>query len=201
MKRILLGLIGALALIGQEMPPKHELGLTLGRLEKGSRGAAPTNLELRSGTALQANYGYRLMGGEKASLYGEVHMLASPLRDVSSTNLTLTRDVASLFVTPGLRLKFAPLARVAPYVAIGGGYALYEQSTSRIDGQPNSAPRSIHRGAISVGGGVDVRFWRFISFRAEIRDFYTGSPAFNSAAITGGQHNVVAGGGFVLRFR
>ena len=31
------------------------------------------------------------------------------------------------------------------------------------------------------------------------RDFYTGSPSVN-LTLSGGQHNVVAGGGFVLRF-
>ena len=45
----------------------------------------------------------------------------------------------------------------------------------------------------------NVRAWKFIGLRAEIRDFYTGSPAYNSA-IRGGQHNVVAGGGIVLKF-
>ena len=36
--------------------------------------------------------------------------------------------------------------------------------------------------------------------RGEIRDFYTESPAHNLPGITGGQHNVVAGGGFVLKW-
>ncbi len=65
----------------------------------------------------------------------------------------------------------------------------------------NPAPRFLHRGALDFGGGADVRFWRFIALRGEIRDFFTGSPAYNALSITGGQHNVVAGGGFVLRFR
>lgn len=39
-----------------------------------------------------------------------------------------------------------------------------------------------------------------LTLRAEIRDFYGGSPAYNTRAISGGQHKVVAGGGLVLRF-
>jgi len=30
--------------------------------------------------------------------------------------------------------------------------------------------------------------------------FYTGSPAYNIPAVTGGQHNVVASGGFVMKW-
>jgi hypothetical protein len=40
-----------------------------------------------------------------------------------------------------------------------------------------------------------------LALRLEARDFYSGSPSFNVAGISGGQHNQVAGGGFVLRFR
>jgi hypothetical protein len=45
-----------------------------------------------------------------------------------------------------------------------------------------------------------TKLWRWIGARGEIRDFYTGSPAYNLTGITGGQHNVVAGGGFVLKW-
>ena len=34
----------------------------------------------------------------------------------------------------------------------------------------------------------------------KVRDFYAGAPAYNSSSLHGGQHNVVAGGGLVLKF-
>src|SRR5262249_37319202 len=86
------------------------------------------------------------------------------------------------------------------YLAVGGGYAVYEQSVLQIDGRPNPAPRDIHRGAFDFGAGVDTSLWRWIGLRGEVRDFYTGSPAYNLPNLGGGQHNVVAGGGFVLRW-
>ena len=49
------------------------------------------------------------------------------------------------------------------------------------------------------GGGVDIPVWRFIAFRGEARDFYTGNAAYN-ASLSSGQNNVVISGGFVLRF-
>ena len=185
--------------LGQELPARHEVGLTLGGLLSSERTGDATQLNLGSGIAFQANYGYRLLGSRNIALFGEVHLLASPLRNVTSTDSTLTRDVASLFITPGIRVKFFQSRRIAPYAAIGGGWADYEQSTLTLGGAANSAPRTVNHGAFDYGGGFDVKLWRFVGLRTEIRDFYTGSPSYNTGQIHGGQHNVVAGGGLVLR--
>jgi hypothetical protein len=184
-----------------EVPPTHEIGLTLGGLFSNERSSGGTRLDLESGVALQANYGYRLFGRDKVALYGEVHFLANPLREVSSSAQSLTRDVATIFLTPGIRVKFFPSKAIAPYVAAGGGWSVYEQSTATLAGSPNPASRVVNHGAFDYGGGIDVRFWRFVGLRGEIRDFYAGAPSYNSVAFRGGQHNVVAGGGLVLKFR
>lgn len=128
-----------------------------------------------------------------------MHFLANPLREVDSTNQRVTKDFATLFVTPGVRLKLVPAKRTSPWFSIGGGYALYEHSTESLSGQLNPAPRHLHRGALQLGAGVDVKAWRWLGFRGEIRDFYTGNPAFNIRP-EGGQHNLVAGGGFWFTF-
>jgi outer membrane protein with beta-barrel domain len=185
----------------QEVAPRHEIGLTLGGLFGGQRSGGVTRLDLGSGVALQANYGYRLAGNEAAALYGEVHFLANPLRQVNSADETLTRDVSTIFLTPGIRVKLFPNRGVVPYFAIGGGWAVYEQSINTLNGIPNPASRLVNHGAFDYGGGVDFKFWRFVGLRCEIRDFYAGGPSYNTAAIRNGQHNVVAGGGLVLRFR
>jgi hypothetical protein len=39
------------------------------------------------------------------------------------------------------------------------------------------------------------------SVRGGARDFFTGSPDYNIATISGGQYNVAATGGIVLRWR
>ena len=96
-------------------------------------------------------------------------------------------------------MKFAPVACISPYLAAGAGAAWYEQSTVQLNGAPNSAPREAIHGAFNVGGGLDVRVWRWLALRGEIRDFYTGSPAYN-VPLTGGQNNLVAGAAFVLRW-
>ena len=185
---------------GQEVAPTNELGFTLGGIPSLSRSASQQSLDLGAGTAFGLNYGRRLVGSNKLALYAEVNLLASPLRDVSSHNGWATKNFASLYVTPGVRLKFFPRSTISPYAVIGGGYADYEQSTTLLNGQPNPASRELARGVFDFGAGVDVRVWRWIALRGEARDFYTGSPAYNLATISSGQHNVSISSGFVVRW-
>lgn len=184
----------------------QELGLTLGGLLPQDRGSAPSSLHLTGGVALQANYGYRFWSNRTVALFGEVHFLANGQRRIDNAPSAATRDVATLYLTPGIRVKFLPNAAISPYVAAGAGYALYEQSFFQSDGAANPAPRFRHGGAFDFGGGFDapvpsgLPLARYLSLRAEVRDFYSGNPAYNLPSIRGGQHNVVAGGGFVIRW-
>ena len=178
---------------------QHEVALTLGRVSSPARNLAAGTLDLKGGTVLQAVYGYRLLGGTAAALYANAGFVSVPLRDIRAVIPASTRDFATLYVTPALTVKFRPGARVSPWITGGAGYALYEQSRERTDGQPNGAPRLIHRGQVMFGGGADVKFLRWLALRGEIRDFYTGSPAFNLPQ-SGGQHNVAVSGGVVVRF-
>jgi len=192
----------AVAVLGygqEEVAHKNELAFGLSGLPSQSRGKAPS-LNVGPGVGFQVNYGRRLLEWNKFALYGEVHFLASPLRQVSSSVTSATRDFASLYITPGVRLKAFPTSRISPYFAIGGGYADYQQSTTEINGRPNPASRQLARGVFDFGAGVDVHVWRWVALRGEARDFYSGSPNYNVASISGGQHNVVAGGAFVLRW-
>ncbi|MGJ5814580.1 outer membrane beta-barrel protein [Paludibaculum fermentans] len=195
------GLVAATALLAQESGPRHEIGLTLGGLFGPTRELGNARFSPSTGVAFQANYGYRLWGGRVAAVYGEAHLLASPNQTVNTTSVAATRDFASLFVTPGIRVKLRPAGRLSPYAVVGGGYAQFEQSTYLVNGELNPAARRVHRGVFDFGGGVDSKLWRFVGLRAEIRDFYSGSPLYSIAAQSGGQHNIVASGGIVLRFQ
>ena len=108
------------------------------------------------------------------------------MRDVSGAVGTATHDFASLYVTPGIRVKVRPSSRISPYAAVGGGYADYEQSVKQIDGQPNQAPRELARGVFDFGAGVDVQVWRFVALRGEARDFYAGAPNYNVTSVSVG---------------
>src|SRR6266851_5457264 len=196
---LLLPVITALCSGQEQSAPKNELGFGLSGIPSLSRSDTP-HLSAGSGVGLQVNYGRRFLDRNKFALYGEINFLASPLREVSSSVPSATQNFASLYITPGVRLKFLPKARISPYFAIGGGYADYQQSTTEINGRPNPASRQLARGVFDFGAGVDVHVWRWVALRGEARDFYSGSPNYNVASISGGQHNVVAGGAIVLRW-
>lgn len=172
----------------QERAAKHEIGLTAGMVLSQDRQAGPIHVDLAAGSAFQANYGYRFLDGSKLALYGEIHFLASPMREVRSAATSITREIASAFVTPGVRVKFFPRAVVAPYFAIGGGASVFPASDSAV------------HGAFDYGGGIDLRLSRFVGLRGEVRDFYTQGLSYNNIATDISLHSVVAGGGIVLRF-
>jgi opacity protein-like surface antigen len=193
----LLMLPAALCLAQEETAHKNELAFGLGGIPALTQSTNP-GLDAGSGVAFQVNYGRRFVNGHIVAFYGELNFVASPLRNVASSVRTATHDFASLYLTPGLRIKFRSESRLSPYVIVGGGYGDYEQSVTRLDGSPNQASRELARGVFDFGAGVDVHFWRFLSLRGEVRDFYTGAPNYNVASVHGGQHNIVATGAIVL---
>ncbi len=186
-----------LALAAPAWAQRHELAFTLGSTATDVTTAL--NVRATAGKALQVNYGYRAWGNGAVSISGEFHFLANPLRQVTGP-AGLTRDFASLYLTPGVRVKVNPNGRIQPFGIIGGGYALYEQSNQTIGGAPNPAPRHTNRGAFTYGGGLDVPVLPWLAIRGDVRDFYTGRPSLNLLNLNGGQHNVVASGGFVFRW-
>jgi len=108
---------------------------------------------------------------------------------------------SAYFFTPGLRAGFFRHRRFSPYAAIGYGVeserlvssqlglnlastAVSSSSTSTSSpfaygGYPVS--QRAYKGVFDVGGGVDIRMNKHISFRAEMRDFRrsgTGSTGY-----------------------
>lgn len=182
---------------------KNDVGLLLGALSTGSRDIQlPTLSKADPGTGLtyQVNYARRIVDAKVASLHVEVLFAATPLVEVKSTNTLIPRDYASLFLTPGLKVKFVPGWRFSPYVAAGGGYARFRESDFRTNNQPNTGKIGTNTGVFNYGGGVDVRVFRYLSLRGEVRDFVTGNPSFNAPFLTNRQHNVLTSGGIVLHF-
>ncbi len=83
---IVISMLGSLLpttlLYGEDQAPKNELAFGLGGLTSISRSTAPDRLDLGPGVGLQVNYGRRIVTGKNVALYGEVHFVARPLRDV-----------------------------------------------------------------------------------------------------------------------
>jgi len=198
---ILWGAADILCLAQENSSHKNELAFGLGGFPSFTQSDVP-KVDLGAGLAAQINYGRRFLNGELFALYGEINFLTTPTapRNVTSDIPTATHDIASLYITPGIRLKLLPRSPISPWFALGGGYADYEQSTTTLNGQPNPAPRQLSRGVFDFGAGIDVHVWRWVALRGEARDFYSGAPNFNVPSVTGGQHNLVAGAALVLRW-
>ena len=200
---LLLAAITAWSAQAQNQDPdqKQELTFSLGgipdqtRSFQGSAGGARISADRSFGI----NYGHRFLGTKVAALYGEIEFVAIPNRALTAATATVPQNYASLYLTPGLRLKFFSNSRLSPWAAIGGGYALYQQSAQLSDGQ-NTTNKFLNRGVFDYGGGLDYRLFRFLGLRGEVRDFFSGNPNLNVPLSSSTQHNVVASGGIVLRF-
>jgi hypothetical protein len=179
----------------------QEITFSLGGIPGQSRGlqGSGDRAQIAADRSLGINYGYRIVSTGFAALYGEIQFVALPNRPVAAANSVVSRSYASLYLTPGLRLKFFPASRLSPWAAIGGGYALYEQSELLSNGQ-NSADKFLNRGVFEYGGGLDYRLFHFLGLRGEVRDFLSGNPNLNAPLDSSWQHNVVASGGLIFRF-
>jgi hypothetical protein len=186
--------------------PKNELGLLLGgpvtpELAISNQAARIT---FGSGITFQATYAHRLLDLKAAAVSFEVPFIAAPNIPVSSATNAVPANYASLFITPGLRLKIRPNSTVSPWISVGGGYARFHESAELQDGSPNPGRIGSNRGAAQFGGGVDlhspIKVFFPIGLRVEIRDLYSGKPSYNLPTGGGFQHNLLFSGGLVLAF-
>lgn len=145
----------------------------------------------------------RLFNFHVVSLHLEVPVVTVPsagLTEINKAGGKFGGTVSSLYVTPSLRLKFAPGAAVSPFASVGGGWARYKI---------NSFDTSVNKAALQFGGGVDIKTrFPLLGFRAEVRDFVSDQPDFaeftleppGSQLISSRRHNVLVGAGVVLHF-
>jgi hypothetical protein len=146
---------------------------------------------------LEGTLGARMLNAHLASLHLEVPVAGIPSQRVSfsDTASTFVSHISTVFVTPSLRLKLAPVAPISPWVSVGGGWARYAADSGN-----NS-----NKAALQFGGGLDFKTGLpLLGFRAEVRDFVTGDPDLNIVQLANSSglhhHNILAGGGIVLRF-
>jgi hypothetical protein len=158
-----------------------------------------TNVQSTHQVFLEGTLAARLLNAKVASLHLELPVAGIPSQKLTFTSAPtgLVGHLSSVFFTPALRLKLLPGSPIAPWVSVGGGLAHYS---------PDSGS-STSKGALEYGGGLDFKTGiPHLGFRAEVRDFVSGAPSLpvvNGFVVTtqgGSHHNVLAGGGIVLRF-
>ncbi len=190
---------GILLLATSCFAQKNELDMVLGNSwsfnsnTTVTRGGFPP-LTFRSGRASNLTYeigvARQLASFRPVSLSLELTAAGFP---ASFTNF------ASVFVTPAAKFTLLPRGRISPFASAGVGFVHLERG-----GVPNT-----NGVGYQFGGGVDVKTrFRFLSLRAEARDFLASQSGFADLRIstpgvtaTGSFRNhVLLGGGAVLRF-
>ena len=136
------------------------------------------------GVSFAINYAVQLKEARAGQLFLELPLLF----DVNTVNTATPMSASSIdrteiYFTPGVRWKFTPAARVSFYLCGGGGVAGVVRGDNV--STANMAYSDLRGGitvAIGPGGGVDFRFTRLLSLRAEGRDLIT-------AGTIAGAHN------------
>jgi hypothetical protein len=187
--------------IGAEIVPDQEFDRTVILPFPGP--PATVRQELSTSVVYGINYARRFHEGDRTAFYLEFPVAAAPSHNVTSNAINSSVSQATLFITPAVRVQFAPERTLQPWLSFGGGYALFEGSELLVNGQPNP-DRFDNAFALQFGGGFDVRtpidILTPITLRFEVRDFYSfGDPNLN-VGHGGNQHSVNVKGGFVLRW-
>lgn len=198
--KFVVGIIAALAAVGSAnatAQSRLDVGLLLGSTRATDEGVV---LQFDRATTFQATMAWRVWSNDTVRLAVEVPFIASPAFTVVPARPGVPLEYASLYLTPGVRATLLPKARMSFFGAIGGGYVRYSESKLKTDRSPNPEQLDTNAGALQFGGGVDVRGLRWLGFRGEVRDLYTGARRFSLATPGPRVHNVIASGGFVLRF-
>ncbi len=167
---------------------KNELAVTAG-------GYFPLSSSINASTSftIGGNVAHRVASVPLVSLYVEVPVYGTFDSTARIANSTfLNPKYSALFLTPGLKLKLAPSFPVSPYFVAGGGLAHFSKSNTTTGDSTNT-------GVFDVGGGLDFKFFPYLSFRLEARDYYSGSPNL-TVNFTERQHQVIAAAGLVVRF-
>jgi len=203
-----LSVVAILAVSAVAQDEKNEVGGTIGRVfisDQGIQNATYFDPIIHSGKGLtfEGEYARRFLVTPIFSLSGEVVAAYNPDEDLNagdSGNSVVPSDYKQLFVTPAARLNLFPTTAVSPWVSLGGGVAHFSEGKTLVYGGTNPGG-SKTSGVLEAGVGLDVKVWKNLSVRLNVRDFWSGEPNFPLAP-TGKsrQHNYFVGGGAFWRF-
>jgi hypothetical protein len=189
---------------------KNEIGLVIGATETLSIGEpSGGSINLNSSIALGAEYDRKILGQHTTLSIG-ADFLASPADvKVSDPAPLVSPEYASLFLSPGVKVKFNSTAPFQPWLSFGRGYADFSPISPRSGNVNVKGPGD--SGTLEFGGGVDTRplirfkgvpLLKYSPFgaRFEVRDFYSGQPHYGVDTRGGLQNNVAFTGGLLIRF-
>jgi hypothetical protein len=187
---------------------KNEVGGMLGRIFISNQGITggtdpSTIIAFGKGLSVEGEYARRFLVTPIYAVSGEAVLLYNHDEDINGgayLNAVVPPQLSELFVTPAARVNLFPTTAVSPWVSFGAGFGHIGQPSTLIYGGANPG-KSTTSGVIEGGFGLDVKVWKKLSIRGEVRDFWSGEPDFPLApAGKSRQHNYFVGGGAFWRF-
>jgi hypothetical protein len=187
---------------------KNEVGGMLGRVFISNQGITSgtdpsTIIAFGKGLSVEGEYARRLLVTPIYAVSGEAVLLYNHDEDINGGaygNAVVPPQLSELFVTPAARVNLFPTTAVSPWVSFGAGFGHIGQGSTLIYGGANPG-KGTTSAVIEGGFGLDVKVWKKLSIRGEVRDFWSGEANFPLAP-TGRsrQHNYFVGGGAFWRF-
>ena len=187
---------------------KNEIGGILGRTFISNQGiksglASNTVIAFGNGLSVEGEYARRFIVTPVYAISAEALVMYNRDEDINGgayLAAVVPNHLSELFVTPAARVNLFPTTAVSPWVSLGAGFGRISESSHLIYGgtNPGKGTTSV---AIQGGIGLDVKVWKRLSIRGEVRDFWSGEPDFPLAP-TGKtrQHNYFVGAGAFWRF-
>lgn len=161
---------------------------------------AGNSVAFGNGLSFDVTYARLIRSGDVASLSLEVPALFNVDEDLNYGVNVIPQGYRSYFVTPSARVTFFPNIPLTPWVSLGGGFGHFCESSNLEFGGSNPNKSGNTTGVLQFGGGVDIKAWRSLSFRGEVRDFYSGVPELNVNTGKSHQQNLFVGVGVVWQF-
>lgn len=202
----LIGILLSTTAIAQD--EKNEIGGAIGRTfisDQGIQGATYFDPIIHAGKGLsfEGEYARHFLvtpifsiSGEGVLMYNHKELLNAGAYGFS----VVPQAIKELFVTPAARVNLFPTTAVSPWVSVGAGFGHISESSQLTYGGANPG-KSTTSAVIEAGFGLDVKVWKQLSARGEVRDYWSGEPDYPLAP-TGKtrQHNYFVGAGAFWRF-
>jgi hypothetical protein len=177
----------------------NDFALVAGAKFTPSANNASATTTVNTAAGIEASLAHQIKGFSLAGLSIELPVLAVPNSTVTSSSFLSPRSYSSIYITPGARLSFASTSPISPWVAAGGGVVRFNPSPFSQVGGNTPASGSL-KGAVDVGGGIDIRVARLpFRVRIEAREYFNGAPNLNILNLSL-HNNLFAGAGLVFRF-
>jgi hypothetical protein len=199
MRKALLGLLFSLSICLVAGAQTSELAGVVGvKVTPSTSSAVSGTTTVNTSVAFEISLAHQFKSAPFASLMWEVPVMVTPSATVNTSNLLASKNYSSIYLTPGIKLKFTA-GPINPWVAVGGGIAHFGPSTTSISGAASPASSTI-KGVVSGGGGLDFKAPILpLTFRLEVREYFSGAPNLNIPQLSL-HNNIFAGGGIVITF-